>query len=157
MTAAQFKERFLSLHARLYDIALKYLGESNEAEDAVQTLYMHLWEKRSQLTTVKDEWAFSKRAMQNLCCDRWRALTRNTSTAIDDEIPDNSGCPYEAADFEEFVSNYIKRLPTVPQRVMKMRMQGATTEEITSATGLSASNVRTTLSRVRQELRKFYK
>ena len=35
-------------------------------------------------------------------------------------------------------------------------MQGATTEEIIEATGLSVENVRTILSRTRQLVREFY-
>ena len=49
MTRTDFKTRFLPLHKELYRVALRMLGESNEAEDAVQNLYLRLWERKDEL------------------------------------------------------------------------------------------------------------
>ena len=53
MTNTEFKKRFLPLHKELYSMAMRMLGDSCEAEDAVQNLYMKLWERRYTLYDVK--------------------------------------------------------------------------------------------------------
>lgn len=157
MTAEDFKIQYLSLHRRLYALALKALGNSDEAEDAVQTLYLRLWERRELLQEVKERWSYCAKALTNICNDKMCAAGKENYTALNEDIPGPAGNDFETADFERFIRFYIARLPDKQQTVMQMRMQGATTEEIMDATELSATNVRTILSRVRMELKKLYK
>ena len=157
MTAQCFKERFLSLHAELYRVAYKLMGDKAEAEDAVQTLYMRLWERRMHLNEVGDDRAYCHKMIENICCDRWRCIARDTDEVLLENLPDESAAAYEIDDFEHFALQYINDLPEVSRRVMKMRVAGATTDEIVNHTGVSATNVRTILSRVRQKLKEFYK
>ena len=157
MTAQRFKERFLSLHAELYRVAYKLMGDKAEAEDAVQTLYMRLWERRVHLDEVGDDRAYCHKMIENICCDRWRCIARDTDEVLLEDVPDEGTVVYEIDDFEHFALRYINELPEVSRRVMKMRVAGATTDEIVNHTGVSATNVRTILSRVRLKLKKFYK
>ena len=157
MTATIFKERYLSLHAELYQAAYKLMGDKAEAEDAVQTLYMRLWERRALLKKVDDDRAYCHKMIENICCDRWRSIARDTDEILLDDVPDESSAVYEIDDFERFARQYINDLPEVSRRVMKMRVAGATTDEIVNHTGVSATNVRTILSRVRMKLKTFYK
>lgn len=157
MTTEEFKTQYLSLHKRLYALAFKQLGNSNDAEDAVQTLYLRLWERRQQLHLLKDRWSYCARALTNICHDHREERTKQAHEDINENIPDAGNKEYEVTDFLNFADHYIEQLPDRQQTVMQMRMQGATTEEIMNSTGISATNIRTILSRVRQELRKFYK
>lgn len=157
MSTEEFKSQYLPLYRRLYALALKSLGNSHDAEDAVQTLYLRLWNRRQQLDDLKDRWSYCAKALTNICHDHRHTANKHTSEELNENIPDATNKDYEITDFEHFADIYIKRLPEKQQEVMQMRMQGATTEEIVNATNLSATNVRTILSRVRQELRKFYK
>ena len=95
--------------------------------------------------------------LANICNDRWRKIPVQESEEAANMIPDERNAIYEITDFENFAKQYINRLPDIQKRVMIMRMEGASTEEIEYATGLSATNIRTILSRVRQQLKKFYK
>lgn len=54
MTAENFKRHFLPLKNKLYDTALKKLGNPAEAEDAVQTLFLKLWQQRDKLDEIKN-------------------------------------------------------------------------------------------------------
>ena len=156
MTPEEFKKEYLPLHRRLYALALKLLGESSEAEDAVQTLYTKLWEKRTQLNNVKAPWSYCARTLTNICSDRWREINRQATEDIDENIPDVWNVDYEVTDFANFAKQYIAQLPRKQRLVILMRTQGASTQEITKLTGLSNTNIRTILSRVRKELKKHY-
>ena len=133
------------------------LGNQAEAEDALQILFLKLWERRELLHDIKDRWAYCSTMLANICNDRWRKIPVQESEEAANAIPDERNTTYEITDFENFTKQYINRLPDIQKRVMTMRMEGASTEEIEDATGLSATNIRTILSRVRQQLKKFYK
>ena len=157
MDSELFKHLFIPLHSRLYSQAIKMLGNQAEAEDALQILFLKLWERRELLHDIKDRWAYCSTMLANICNDRWRKIPVQESEEAANAIPDERNTTYEITDFENFTKQYINRLPDIQKRVMIMRMEGASTEEIEDATGLSATNIRTILSRVRQQLKKFYK
>ncbi len=156
MTPEEFKKHYLPLQRRLYALAIKSLGDRSEAEDAVQTFYLKLWEKHQQLNNVENHWNYSAKALLNICRDRWHDINRQTAEEIDEEIPDVQTGNYELTDFENFVKFYIEKLPHKQKLVIQMRMQGATTEDIADLTGFSPTNIRTILSRVRKDLKKHY-
>lgn len=157
MDSKLFKEEYLPLHRELYSKAIKMLGNREEAEDAVQHLYLKLWELRKELHNIKDKRAYCHAILTNICNDRWRKLSKQYSEELNEDIPDEQNDIYETADFENIARLYISRLPNIQQRVMLMRMEGATTEEICHTTGLSETNIRTILWRVRQQLKKLYR
>lgn len=71
MTHEEFKKQYLPLHRRLYTLAIKSLGDSSEAQDAVQTLYLKLWERQRQLDDIENRWSFCAKILLNICNDRW--------------------------------------------------------------------------------------
>ena len=157
MDSKQFKEEFLPLHRGLYSQAMKMLGNREEAEDAVQSLYLKLWEQRNKLHSIKDKKAYCHTILSNICNDRWRNLSKQYPEELNEDIPDEQNNIYEATDFENTTRLYISRLPEIQRRVMLMRLEGASTDEICHATGLSETNIRTILWRVRQQLKRLYR
>ena len=157
MDSKLFKEEYLPLHRGLYSQAMKMLGNREEAEDAVQSLYLKLWEQRNKLHSIKDKKAYCHTILCNICNDRWRNLSKLYSEELNEDIPDEQNNIYEATDFENTARLYISKLPDIQRRVMLMRLEGATTDEICHATGLSETNIRTILWRVRKQLKKLYR
>lgn len=157
MESELFKQKYLPLHRGLYSQALKMLGNREEAEDAVQSLYLKLWEQRTELNNIKNKKAYCQAILVNICNDRWRIISKQYHETLNEEIPDEQNNIYEATDFENIVRRYINRLPDIQQRVMLMRMEGASTDEICKTTGFSKTNIRTILWRVRQQLKKLYR
>jgi RNA polymerase sigma factor (sigma-70 family) len=95
----------------------------------------------------------------NICRSRWRSKALEPEWAAEEEVnvvDDVMAQGIEADDIKEKVERFVARLPEKQRRIMTMRMQGATTDEIIEATGLSVDNVRTILSRTRQLIKEFY-
>ncbi|MBQ8727371.1 MAG: RNA polymerase sigma factor [Oscillospiraceae bacterium] len=157
MDSKLFKEEYLPLHRGLYSQAMKMLGNREEAEDAVQSLYLKLWEQHNKLHSIKDKKAYCHTILSNICNDRWRNLSKQYPEELNEDIPDEQNNIYEATDFENTARLYISKLPEIQRRVMLMRLEGATTDEICHATGLSETNIRTILWRVRKQLKKLYR
>ena len=58
MDSVRFKELFLPYHRRIYQVAFRLLGNSDDAEDMVQETYIKLWERREELSQVRNAEAF---------------------------------------------------------------------------------------------------
>ena len=159
MTAEQFKKRFVCIYPKLFAVAVANIGNSEDAKDVMQSLYLKLWERRDELAGVDNDIGYCKTMLINICRDRWRSKILEPEWAAEEEVTvvdDAMVQGIEADDIRMKIEQFIARLPQKQKRIMTMRMQGATTEEIIEATGLSVENVRTILSRTRRLIREYY-
>ena len=142
-------------------MALRMLGESNEAEDAVQNLYLKLWERRDSLDGIDSDEAYCRRLLKNICIDRWREMRRHEQQSLDEEdvagLCDETYSEEELDDKQKFLRAFLARLHERKRRVFLLRLRGSTYDEIEQLTGLSATSLRMTVSRLKRELIDSYK
>ena len=162
MPASLFKQLLLPLYPRLQRVALRLLGNVEDAEDMVQEVYMKLWSKRDALPDVKDVEAYCVTLTKNMCIDRLRMAEVEKEDV--DEVPimlaetDDVEAQVERRDAVELVKQIIGTLPEHQQQVITLRdMEDCSFEEIVEQTGLTAVNVRMLLSRARKTIRERYK
>lgn len=148
----------MPLQKMLYREAYRMLCDSFEAEDAVQNLYLKLWEKRNGLNAISAPEAYCRTLLKNICIDRWRVIRNNNETGElpTDEIASNSPPDIERREADECLEKFLAGLPQQQRRIMQMRMNGCSFEEIESVTGLSQVNIRVIVSRTRKKFREFY-
>ena len=148
----------MPLQQMLYREAYRMLGDRFEAEDAVQNLYVRLWEQRERLDNLASPKEYCLRALKNICIDRWRKMrTRDEEVDFVEEISEANAPPEtEGEEAEEFVEHFLATLPQRQQRVMTMQMQGSSIEEIAKVTELTEGNVKVMLSRIRKRFRELY-
>ena len=162
MPASLFKQLLLPLYPRLQRVALRLLGNAEDAEDMVQEVYMKLWSKRDALPDVKDVEAYCVTLTKNMCIDRLRIAEADKADV--DEVPtmlaatDDMEAQVERHDAVEQVKRIIGTLPEHQQQVITLRdMEDCSFEEIAEQTGLTAVNVRMLLSRARRTIRERFK
>ena len=148
----------MPLQQMLYREAYRMLGDRFEAEDAVQNLYMRLWEQKERLDDLVSPKEYCLRALKNICIDRWRRMrARDEEVDFVEEISEANAPPdTEREEAEEFVEHFLATLPERQQRVMTMKMQGNSIEEIAEVTELTEGNVKVMLSRIRKRFRELY-
>ena len=158
MTHAEFKRRFLPLQKMLYREAYRMLCDSFEAEDAVQNLYLRLWERKEELKNIVATEAYCRKLLRNICIDRWQAMRMHddVSELPTDNIVVDSPPDIERREADECLEKFLAGLPEQHCRVMRMRMNGCSFEEIESVTGLSSVNIRVIISRIRKKFRQYY-
>ena len=162
MPASLFKQLLLPLYPRLQRVALRMLGNVEDAEDMVQEVYMKLWGKREELPDVQNMEAYCVALTKNMCIDRLR-LAEVDRVDVDD-VPlslaaaDDVASQLESQDAVEQVKLIIETLPEKQQQVITLRdIRDCTFEEIEEQTGLTAVNVRALLSRARKTIRERFK
>ena len=158
MPASLFKQLLLPLYPRLQRVALRLLGNAEDAEDMVQEVYMKLWNKRDALPDVQDVEAYCVTLTKNMCIDRLRMAEVEKEDV--DEVPtmlaatDDVEAQVERRDAVEQVKQIIETLPEHQQQVITLRdMEDCSFEEIVEQTGLTAVNIRMLLSRARKTIR----
>ena len=158
MPASLFKQLLLPLYPRLQRVALRLLGNAEDAEDMVQEVYMKLWSKRDALPDVQDVEAYCVTLTKNMCIDRLRMAEADKADV--DEVPtmlaatDDVEAQVERRDAVEQVKQIIETLPEHQQQVITLRdMEDCSFEEIAEQTGLTAVNIRMLLSRARKTIR----
>ena len=162
MPASLFKQLLLPLYPRLQRVALRMLGNVEDAEDMVQEVYMKLGGKREGLPDVQNMEAYCVALTKNRCIDRLR-LAEVDRVDVDD-VPlslaaaDDVASLLERQDTIEQVKLIIETLPEKQQQVITLRdIRDCTFEEIEEQTGLTAVNVRALLSRARKTIRERFK
>lgn len=158
MPASLFKQLLLPLYPRIQRVALRLLGNAEDAEDMVQEVYMKLWNKRDALPDVQDVEAYCVTLTKNMCIDRLRMAEVEKEDV--DEVPtmlaaiDDVEAQVERRDAVEQVKQIIETLPEHQQQVITLRdMEDCSFEEIVEQTGLTAVNIRMLLSRARKTIR----
>ena len=76
MNSETFRIKYLSLADTLYRVAFYILEQECEAKDAVQDLYLKLWQKKDELDGVSAPKAYCITLLKNLCIDRIRRSSR---------------------------------------------------------------------------------
>jgi RNA polymerase sigma-70 factor (ECF subfamily) len=159
MTSEEFKNKLIPMHQKLYRLCYRFLGTVADAEDAIQEVYIKLWNMRDKLTGIQNIEAFSTTVTKNYCLDRLK-LKKNVS--MDDllantTIADQAQSPLAALENREnsiFVKQIINTLPDQQQSVIIMRdIEEYSFDEIQSVTGLDINNIRVNLSRARKQVR----
>ncbi len=157
MTDKLFHTQYLSLADALYKVAFYILETQQDAEDAVQELYLKLWKNKDVLDGIKNPKAYAMTILRNLCLDRIRQSSR---IAEEEPAEQNEGStdPYRQMDEKERLEKVLAAVKSLPERqreILILRtIQDLSFEEITERTGMNYLTIRVLLSRARQTIRK---
>jgi RNA polymerase sigma factor (sigma-70 family) len=166
MTAQEFNGKVVPLNRQLYRYAFRFLGNQEDSKDAVQDVFVKLWNLRSDLEGVSSIEAYAVRMMRNHCLDRIK-LKKTVSIDVQDYFsnrPGNEAAPdrhLEVSNSMEMVRNIILEMQEPQRSIVQMRdIEGYSNEEIADALGIADGTVRVILSRgrnrIRQVLAKMY-
>lgn len=158
MEASAFKQRFMPYWRHLFWTAWRLTGNTQDAEDLVQEAFLKLWTKRETLGNIDNDKAYLTTLITNMFRDRQRrahlsiADSPPETLTIADE--DNIMTQIEARDESEQVGILIGQLPKQQQLILKLHaVNNLSANEIEEETGLSATNIRSLLSRARKNIK----
>lgn len=141
----------------LLRIAVRYLEDSDEAEDVVQDVLLKLWFLRDKLDAYRSIDALAIVVTKHLCINRMRGL-RVETVDIEQGIGigggENPEMKLVAEESMQEILDVIATLPDVQQSILRMKhIEGFEVEEIARLTGSTPVAVRTNLSRARKKVR----
>ena len=154
MTERAFHTVWIPLQGRFYRIAYYILESEADARDAVQELYLKLWNLRDHLEMIQNPSAYGTMLLRNLCIDRIR---RARPTEPPEEITAMEPPADEKLETRETLQRVRKAiglLPETQRKLLTMRVfEGLSYEEIAHKTGLIPLNIRVQVSLARKKLK----
>lgn len=138
--------------------AAAILHDDDLANDAVQDTFVRLWRIRWRLGLMKDPQGFAMRTLRNLCIDMLRR-DKNRKEKLDSIATEMYNQQYvdDSRSEEEsyrMVEQAIASLPQQQQQIIEMKyVKQMSIHEIAQLTGLSETNISTSLSRAYTTLR----
>lgn len=159
MNANEFKAIFLPMKDRIFHIAFRISGNTDDAEDLVQEIYIRFWNSRRKLAGMDGLESYCMAMARNVCIDfiRTRHVAAESDvTVVGEPMVDTAG-QIDDRDCLKAVEAIIDTLPVKQQSVIRMHdLAGFSFKEISDATGEREDNVRKLLSRARQKVRSVF-
>ncbi|MEV5082570.1 SigE family RNA polymerase sigma factor [Streptomyces sp. NPDC056159] len=147
MTVEEFEEFYAQTVARLTGQLYVMLGDLHEAQDVVQEAFVRGWSRRQQLDRDGRPEAWIRTVAWRLAVSRWRFRRH-----IADAWKRSGAPPHVEGPGPEQVAlvEALRELPAQQRRSMTLHyVCDLTVEQIARETGLSASTVKTHLTRGR--------
>ena len=157
MDLQEFKIKVFPLKNKLFRLANRLLGDSSEAQDIVQEVFIKLWSRREKLDEYKSVEALSMVTTRNLCLDKLKAkkypVDRLDNLKVD--MPDTDiESKIENNELAEKIKNIILTLPEQMKTIIQLRdIEGYEFEEIAEIVGMNENAIRVSLSRARKKVR----
>ena len=158
MQADEFKDKVIPLSNRLLRFAGLFVDKREDAEDVVQDVLLKLWEKRGELSKIRNMEAYAMQVTRNHCLDRVRAtrtipLKPETALNFTDRKAENCDLT-EWKDTTEVITTLVERLPEQQKKAILLRdIEQLEYDEISGITGMDLNNLRVNLSRARKQIR----
>ena len=154
-------ELYETYFVRLTEVANRWVS-MEDAQDITQDVFVALWEKRDDLSGLKDAYAYAYTAVRNRCLDRLRheayirEYTDRAWALIVDTI--NMETPASYIYFKETQRNIARAIENLPNRsrqvFMLSREQGLKYTNIAETLGISVNTVENHMSLALARLRK---
>ena len=155
MTLELFERRLMPLEPAMFRFALSCLDDREDAEDVVQDVLETLWKDRGRLDEVVNLEAYCIGITKRQCAARIRRLAREGALK-GEEMAETA--EVQESGREELLDELERSLQSLspPQRrAIEMKyFEGRRSEEIARELGMSADNLRATISRGYKNLRK---
>ncbi len=163
-----FEELIGSYQKRVFNLALRIIGNYDDAADLAQEAFVRIYKA---ISSFKEQSSFSTwvyRITTNVCLDEIRKRKNRKVVYIDEDIQTDDGemkrqvissdpGPDEAAERSEIrriVNDAINRLPEEQRVVITLRdLQGMSYEEIARILELPAGTVKSRINRARLALK----
>jgi RNA polymerase sigma-70 factor (ECF subfamily) len=153
-----FRNIWMPFADRFYRAAYYMLESPQDAEDAVQELYLRLWKSRESLRDLRNPLSYGLSLLKNICIDRIRRREirkhepLDVGTRVTDSPPETV---LAARDELRHVLAEVDRLPDKQAQVMRlMVLENLDYGKIAERTGLSQVHVRVLVSMARKTLKK---
>lgn len=156
MRYREFCDIFLPLSDSLYRIAFYILESEADARDALQDLYVKLWNTRDRLNAVTNPKGYCATLLRNLCIDRIRSARRFGEVGLDDR-EDPAASVEDRLEAQERLNTVLSAFESLSEgqrEVVNMRIfENMSYEEMAARTGKSKLTLRVLLSTARKTLK----
>ncbi|MEH6765097.1 RNA polymerase sigma factor [Aequorivita antarctica] len=156
MDKTEFIALVMPFKDRLYRLSKRILVSKDEAEDAVQEVFLKLWSGKENIENYKNPEAFAITMTKNYCLDRLKSKQASNLKIVHSnyQTSENIEKKIEANDGVEIVFKIMETLPEQQKIVLQLRdVEQFEFSEIAKMLDSNETAIRVTLSRARKTVR----
>lgn len=160
MTRKEFDSYVKQMSRKLYGLAFRILRKQDEAEDAVQEVFLRLWKMGDRLDSYNSIDALATTMTKNYCIDQVRKSRQlaDLESDYDDRSATSPADIMEGAESISIITEIISGLSANYREMISLRdIDGLSYEEISQKTGQNINTIRVNISRARAMIRDEYK
>ena len=145
----------------LFRLAKTMLQNNEDAEDALQEIYMKLWRNNEIIEDLKSPEAYAMKVMKNFCLDKLKSRKNKYMVELKEhELEKENFNPFNMVSFDNLKDLMLKLFSTLPEQqrmIIHMRdIEHYTYQEIEEVTGMNVNAIRVNLSRARKNVKGNY-
>jgi RNA polymerase sigma-70 factor (ECF subfamily) len=160
MNQTQFVNTIQDFEDKMYRVSKYILVSEDAAKDALQEVFMKLWQQKDKLSSVKYIEAYLIRITKNYCFDQLKLKANQNLRLVTEEFEVESQKTEEKVESEDedihkvqLVKQAMKDLPKLQQLVMQLRdLENYTFQEIAEILDITEGAARVNLSRARKTI-----
>lgn len=156
MKNKEFTDLVMPYKDKLYRMAKRILISQDEAEDAVQEIFLKLWKGRENIKNYKNPEAFAVTMTKNYCLDRLKSKQASNLKIVHSnyQTSENLENRIEAEDGVAMVFRIMENLPEQQKIILQLRdVEQFEFSEIAKMLDSNETAVRVALSRARKTVR----
>ncbi|PHR12373.1 MAG: RNA polymerase subunit sigma-70 [Aequorivita sp.] len=156
MEKTEFIALVIPFKDKLYRLAKRILISKDEAEDAVQEVFMKLWNGKQNIENYNNPEAFAITMTKNYCLDRLKSKQASNLKIVHSnyQTSENIEKKIEANDGVEMVFKIMETLPEQQRIVLQLRdVEQFEFSEIAQMLDSNETAIRVALSRARKTVR----
>lgn len=149
----KFEEIYAHYYPKIFRLSMGYLNDYDAAQDITQETFIKVWQ---QLPKFRQEssigtWVF--RIASNHCLRQIENNKRRSKTDAHFELG-RSVSPPSLDEPMEFLYRCIAQLPELERIIISLELEDIQQKEIAAIVGISESNVRVKIHRIKLKLKK---
>lgn len=148
---------FNPVRDKLYRVALRLLVSKESAEDALQEVFLKLWERKEKLQKYDSVEAYAVTMIKNHCLDQLKLKQNNNLRIAHNNYKENGSSlekQIEAKNDFELLNEKMNNLPEQQKIIVQLRdIEELDYHEIAEIMDMNETAIRVALSRGRKKLR----
>jgi len=152
----EFLNTIIPCKNTLYRLAKRLLVSSDEAEDAVQEVFLKLWKGRDKINNYRSPEAFAITVTKNYCLDRLKSKQASNLKIVHSNYKNSENIErtIEGNEGVELVTKIMETLPEKQKIIMQLRdIEQFEFAEISQMLEINETAIRVALSRARKVVR----
>lgn len=144
LSLSAFETIFKTHHAHCLAFALQYTGDRYEAEEVVQQVFLHIWEKRESIEISGSAKSYLFTAIRNASVSRWRkqSVEASREAAFGQLQPVVTDAVLPGKELEASLQKALQKLPERCREVFLLsRQQQMKYAEIAAVMGIAIKTV----------------
>lgn len=154
-TDEQFKSIYNTYHSKVYRLCLGYTGDSAEASDLAQEVFIRVWENLAGFRGDAQVSTWIYRIAVNTCLLNLRKTKKELQVSLDGNIKIAEEVNEKESQIR-ILHKCISQLEEADRLIITLMLEEIPYREIAEITSVSEGNLRVKIHRIKQQLSELY-